>query len=157
MSKRRVIGIGVGALLIVGAIGNAVGGGGTAGKAATPIPVAAPAPTSAPPPTQRPASTATPRPAPTPVARPASTAASIQPTSAPAIPASAPAPATAPKSGGPVSEAEGEYVTSSASNATNYYTKGQRSKWEALKAENRVWFKTLDDLQAAYPGRKAGN
>ncbi|MCL4369248.1 MAG: hypothetical protein M1337_08835 [Actinobacteria bacterium] len=45
---------------------------------------------------------------------------------------------TAATNGGPVSEAEREWVTSRAGNADNYYSKSQRSKWETLAAQNRV-------------------
>ena len=94
------------------------------------------------------------------VTRPAPTVART-PTTAPPTPTVAQAPsqapaastATAKPAGGPVPESEGQWVTSKASNATNYYAKGD-PRWKDLVEANRVWFATEADLLVVFPNRK---
>lgn len=52
-----------------------------------------------------------------------------------------------------VSESEGLFVTSK-DPQTEYYVPKASTYWQTWKAENRVWFRRLDDLLAAYPDRR---
>jgi hypothetical protein len=55
---------------------------------------------------------------------------------------------------GQVVEAEGRYVTSNSRSARYYYSVDEKS-WDRIHADHRVWFKTVDDLLRAFPGRIA--
>jgi hypothetical protein len=55
---------------------------------------------------------------------------------------------------GQVAEADGVYVTSSSRSAHYYYSVDEKS-WDRIHTENRVWFRTVDDLQRAFPDRIA--
>ena len=70
------------------------------------------------------------------------------PANCPAVEAPTPA-ATA----GLVSEAEGEWITSSHGSARYYYHKTD-PRWKELVPENRRWFRTVEELLAKYPERK---
>ncbi|MBI4320274.1 MAG: hypothetical protein HY675_17430 [Chloroflexi bacterium] len=83
---------------------------------------------------------------PTPTRTPRPTA-----TPRPARPTAVPKPTLQPPRAVP--EVEGQWVTSRAANARNYYRKSD-PRWRDLAERNRVWFKTLEDLLAAYPNRR---
>jgi hypothetical protein len=51
-----------------------------------------------------------------------------------------------------VPEADGQWVTSRDTN-TRYYAPKASSYWKRWVAGNRVWFRSLEELLRAYPGR----
>ena len=92
---------------------------------------------------------------------PALATASVAPAAAPAVspPVQTPALAAPVAPGavvypGQVAEADGRYVTSSSRSDRYYYSVDEKS-WDRIRADHRVWFRTIDDLLRAFPDRIA--